>query len=275
VILEVISRVSQKRLEKPRVHGVLGSCERTLNPEHGGFSSERHYTQAAGQTQGKDSLLRPIRWTDRPGPVLAAANIRYELADRGGGIACGGIGLMHLLARHTGLVEALDANLHLLKARLPYHESDHVLNIAYNQALALVRQAGSRKVLFRGDTDFSQTTHLDRWDREGVRFVFGMDAKPNLVQIAAGLPAEQWSLASTPSRVNHQLESRMRENPPSGSEGVGPGPQPVLPAPIETSVCSVRRQEGVPALAPDPIDVAGPVRPGRPAPADRGCPARA
>ena len=39
---------------------------------------------------------------------------------------------MHLLASRTGLVAAIDRNLHLLKVHLPYHESDHVLNLAYN-----------------------------------------------------------------------------------------------------------------------------------------------
>jgi len=44
----------------------------------------------------------------------------------------GGIGMMHLLARRTGLVAALDKALQVLKIHLPYHESDHVLNLAYN-----------------------------------------------------------------------------------------------------------------------------------------------
>ena len=39
---------------------------------------------------------------------------------------------MLLLARRTGLIGDIDANLHLLKVHLPYHESDHVLNIAFN-----------------------------------------------------------------------------------------------------------------------------------------------
>jgi len=260
--------------------------------------------------------------------MMSARNIGYELAERSGAVGCGGIGLMHLLARRSGLVESLDADLHLLKVHLPYHESDHVLNIAYNilaggtcledlelrrndehyldalaaqripdpttagdfcrrfkagdierlmetinevrlrvwgrqpesffdeavmdadgvitatdgqckegmalsydgrwgyhplvlslantgeplflvnrggnrpsnegaaerfdQALGLVLRAGFRKVLFRGDTDFSQTTHLDRWDQAGVRFIFGMDAKPNLVKIAEDLPEAAW-----------------------------------------------------------------------------------
>jgi len=39
---------------------------------------------------------------------------------------------MHRLAKKTGLVKAINQNLHLLKRHLPYHESDHVLNLAYN-----------------------------------------------------------------------------------------------------------------------------------------------
>src|SRR5262249_16843330 len=52
--------------------------------------------------------------------------------DRVQGLAAGGIGAMLLLARRTGLVAAIDRRLHLLKRHLPYHESDHVLNIAFN-----------------------------------------------------------------------------------------------------------------------------------------------
>src|SRR5262249_39806959 len=56
----------------------------------------------------------------------------YEIADRARGIAHGGIGAFHLLARRLGLIEGIDGRLHLLKVHLPYHESDHVLTLAYN-----------------------------------------------------------------------------------------------------------------------------------------------
>jgi hypothetical protein len=46
----------------------------------------------------------------------------------------------------------------------------------FTRAIALVRLAGWKDVLLRGDTDFSQTAHLDGWDDDGVRFVFGYDA---------------------------------------------------------------------------------------------------
>jgi hypothetical protein len=65
-------------------------------------------------------------------PVFAASNSHYEIADRDRGIAHGGIGAFHLLARRIGLIDAIDEQLHLLKLHLPYHESDHVLNFAYN-----------------------------------------------------------------------------------------------------------------------------------------------
>ena len=39
-----------------------------------------------------------------------------------------------------------------------------------------------KKVWLRGDTDFSLTQNFDRWDRDGIGFVFGYDARPNLVE---------------------------------------------------------------------------------------------
>jgi hypothetical protein len=76
--------------------------------------------------------LKLKQWPDQAEPMFSARNIRYEIADRAQGIACGGIGVIHLLARRVGLIDAIDEHLHLLKQHKPYHESDHVLNIAYN-----------------------------------------------------------------------------------------------------------------------------------------------
>jgi len=64
--------------------------------------------------------------------MFQATNIHYEMAERTRGFTYGGLGVMHRLAQQTGLVAAIDQELHLLKRHLPYHESDHVLNIAYN-----------------------------------------------------------------------------------------------------------------------------------------------
>ena len=64
--------------------------------------------------------------------MLAASNIHYQMADRARGIAYGGIGAIQLLVKQTGLAKAIDEKLQLLKRHLPYFESDHVFNIAYN-----------------------------------------------------------------------------------------------------------------------------------------------
>jgi hypothetical protein len=76
--------------------------------------------------------LAPKNWDDQARPMLKASNIHYEMAPRVQGINCGGIGAMHLLVQRLGLVEDLDRHLQLLKIHLPYHESDHVLNLTYN-----------------------------------------------------------------------------------------------------------------------------------------------
>jgi len=64
--------------------------------------------------------------------MMSAAGIQYEVADRNTATCYGGIGLIHSLAQQCGLVEAINSNLQLLQNHFPYHESDHVLNIAYN-----------------------------------------------------------------------------------------------------------------------------------------------
>ena len=290
---------------------------------------------------------------ERPEPMLAAANIRYEIAEKVRGIAPGGIGAIHLLARKVGLIRDIDENLHLLKRHLPYHESDHVLNIAYNllaggsrlehievrrndevyldalgarripdpttagdfcrrfteadveqlmgifnetrlrvwkqqpedffdeaiidadgtiapsdgwckqgvdiayngiwgyhplvvslantaeplfllnrsgnrpsheradvyldKAAALCRRAGFRKITYRGDTKFTQTKHLDRWDTDGIRFIFGIDAMANLVGLAERLRRPGVQRVGTPAPVHDP------DGPPPGP-GASQGP---------------------------------------------------
>ncbi len=62
---------------------------------------------------------------------MTASNIHYEIADRCRGIGVGGIGAIHTLARRLGLIDAIEQRLHLLQIHLPYHESDHVLALAF------------------------------------------------------------------------------------------------------------------------------------------------
>jgi len=289
--------------------------------------------------------LRERDWEEQGKPMLGASNIDYEISDRTRGLCAGGIGAIHLMARKLGLINSIDDQLHLLKVHLPYHESDHVLNIAYNilcggtcledielrrndevfldslgaqripdpttegdfcrrfqendieilqdvfneirllvwaqqpqsffdeaiidadgtlapttgeckegmdnsykgvwgyhplvvslantgeplflvnrsgnrpshedaakyldRAIALCRKAGFRRITIRGDTDFSQTEHLDRWNRDGVRFVFGYAAYPNLVQKAQDLPNSNWRHLQR--RTKYEVKTKPRE----------------------------------------------------------------
>ena len=264
-----------------------------------------------------ESRLAAAVTMNEAGPVTRGRPY-YELSDKARGNAWGGIGAFHRLALKLKLPERINNALHLLKLHMPYHESDHVLNIAYNLlcggrtlddiehrrqcqayldtlgtksipdpttagdfcrrfdenaiwslmeafnqvrvavwrarghpllsqtaridadgtmvatmgeckqgidiaydgtwgyhpllvslantqeplfivnragnrpshegaapvfdlAIALCREAGFRDILLRGDTDFALTSSFARWTDQGVRFVVGYDAKPNLV----------------------------------------------------------------------------------------------
>lgn len=75
---------------------------------------------------------RGRRWGSGPKPVFGAGKIRYEIGARINAMSYGGIGVVRRLVSKLGLAGEIDRRLTLLKRHLPYHESDHVLNIAYN-----------------------------------------------------------------------------------------------------------------------------------------------
>jgi hypothetical protein len=78
----------------------------------------------------------------------------------------------------------------------------------FDRAIDVCRRAGYRKIRLRGDTDFSQTPHLDGWHDDGVEFVFGMDAMPNLVEIAENLPGSAWTVLRRKQRTSNQPRAR-------------------------------------------------------------------
>ena len=278
--------------------------------------------------------------------MFRAANIHYEVAERDRGIAVGGIGAIHRMVTNLGLPKAINAGVPILKAHLPYHESDHVLSMAYNviaggicledielrrnvevfldslgasripdpttagdflrrfeeahivslmdvinrcrlqvwaqqprefleqavidadgtmaetdgecklgmdinykgqwgyqpllvslantqeplflanrpgnrpshegaapwlnRAVGLCREAGFCRILLRGDTDFSQTEYLDGWHATGVEFLFGLDSKANLRNLAEGLAIDDWKRLQRPAKYEVETEPRQR-----------------------------------------------------------------
>jgi hypothetical protein len=62
----------------------------------------------------------------------------------------------------------------------------------YDKAIALCRKAGFEDILLRGDTDFSITSEFDRWTDDEVRFVFGYDAYPNIVERAENTAEKEY-----------------------------------------------------------------------------------
>jgi len=288
-------------------------------------------------------------------PMMTASNIHYEIAERSRGIGVGGIGAMHTLVRQIGLMEAIDQRLEVLQIHLPYHESDHVLALAYlplcggtclqdlellrhdevlldalgarrlpdpttagdfcrrfspdsigtlldilddtrrrvwagqpaaffeqarvdmdgflvettgpckqgmdiaydgtwgyhalvlslantKEVLSVVNRSGNRpsqegaaeqvdralrtcfgggfrSVLLRGDTKFTQTQHLDRWDDDRrVHFIFGFEAAANRKAIAEDLPACAWQPLQRPAR--YAVKTRPRQRPDNVKEAV-------------------------------------------------------
>ena len=272
--------------------------------------------------------LAPRNWSAQAEPMLRGSNLCYQMGERAGAVGCGGLGAIHTMAQRLGLVKEINEHLHLLKVHLPYHESDHVLNLAYNilaggvrledielrrqdenflkglgaeripdpttagdftrrftaediltlqeclnrtrqrvwqqqpegfleeafidvdgsiagtygeckggmglsykgvwgyhplvvslantkEVLYLVNRPGNvpshqdsvawidraialvkphaKQITLRGDTDFSHTAQLDRWDGSGVKFILGLDAHPKVVQLAEALSAQAWT----------------------------------------------------------------------------------
>jgi hypothetical protein len=288
-------------------------------------------------------------------PAMGATNIHYEVADKVRGIAFGGIGAIHKMAQEVRLPQAINERLSFFKVYKPYHESDHVLNIAYNalcggkslddielrrndrnfldalgapsipdpttagdfcrrftplavhglmdainfvrvtriwrhqgasffdlatidvdgsivktlgetkqgmdiaydgtwgyhplvvslantgeplyiynrsgnrpshagaegyidKAIRLCKRAGFKKILIRGDTDFSLTKNFDRWDAEGVDFIFGYDAKPNMVAAADAIPEQMY--AELMRKAEEVLATQPRQKPVSVKQAI-------------------------------------------------------
>ena len=101
------------------------------------------------------------------------------------------------------------------KGSRPSHEGAPEL---LDKAIALCRRGGFRDILLRGDTDFSLSAHLDRWDLDGVRFVFGYDANPSFVNRAQNLTDGEYSKLER--RANQVFSTQPRAKQPRVKEQI-------------------------------------------------------
>lgn len=93
-------------------------------------------------------------------------------------------------------------------ANRPSHEGVVPL---FDQAIALCRRGGFKSFRLRGDTDFSLTSEFDRWDDDGVRFVFGWDSRKNMIAWADSAPEDLY--AELVERAKRAIATKPRAKP--------------------------------------------------------------
>ncbi len=114
----------QKKSEKSRNPTAFAGFEElygfsTTAPSEGFRVNTKIRQQLA---QRKRQIQRRLDKFDLHGfeqPMFTARNIHYEISDKAQGIAHGGIGAIHALARQSGLIDAIDRRLVKFKIHLP------------------------------------------------------------------------------------------------------------------------------------------------------------
>lgn len=71
-------------------------------------------------------------WREQPQPMMSGGKVHYEIGATIDATSYGGLASAHRLVSKLGLPRLINRRVKLLKRHLPYHESDHVLNLAYN-----------------------------------------------------------------------------------------------------------------------------------------------
>jgi hypothetical protein len=69
--------------------------------------------------------------------MFGSGPVAYEIGANVDATCFGGIAAVHRLVTKVGLPERINEQVPLLKVHLPYHESDHVLNLAYTSCAAV------------------------------------------------------------------------------------------------------------------------------------------
>jgi len=192
-------------------------ARRIPDPTTAGDFCRRFTEDAIRQLQDSVHGVRVGVWAEQPAAFFQQAILDMDgflvetagQCKRGMDIAHDGTWGYHALVltlANTGEVMGLVNR----PANRPSHEGAAA---EVDRALAVCFRGGFREVLLRGDTDFSQTEHLDRWAADGrVRFVFGYDAAPNLVARAEQLPEHCWQALQRPARYDVRTRPRTRRD---------------------------------------------------------------
>jgi hypothetical protein len=144
--------------------------------------------EAANRARLRVWAAQPASFVSGTAVIDADATIVPTAAESKAGINISYNGLWGysaLMVSFANTSEPLYFKLH--GANRPSHEGVVPL---YDRAITLCRQAGFTDILLRGDTDFSLTTEFERWDDDGVRFVFGYNAWATMVDRAGAVPDE-------------------------------------------------------------------------------------
>jgi len=81
----------------------------------------------------------------------------------------------------------------------------------FDRSIALCRKAGFTQIRLRGDTDYALTSEFDRFDTDGVHFVFGFDARANLIEAAESADEDMYH--ELVKRAEQAIATKARTRP--------------------------------------------------------------
>jgi hypothetical protein len=171
-------------------------AERIPDPTTAGDFCRRFSSLQLLQLMQGINRARRIVWKQQPDDFLDQATIEADgTMVETYGEKKEGLGMNHKgqWGYHPLVVTLAETQEVLYLANRPGNRPSHEGAAFYfEMAIDECRKAGFGKIVLRGDTDFSLTEHLDRWDSGGVHFVFGFDANKKLTGIADALQNTAW-----------------------------------------------------------------------------------
>jgi hypothetical protein len=188
-------------------------AQRIPDPTTAGDFTRRFRVQDITQLQECINRARQRVWQKQPEGFLAEAFIDVDGTMAGTCGECkGGMALSYKGIWGYGPLVVSLANTRevLYLVNRPANVASHQDSVGWiDRALALVQPVAGR-ITLRGDTDFTHTAQLDRWDQAGHFFILGMDAHPKVVQLAEELSERSWRALERLPKYEILTEPRRR-----------------------------------------------------------------